>query len=55
MCILQILYYVYSYGFRTPISLKLKMATKIDNTALYEELVYKGLKFLPFWNLVSIT
>ena len=31
------------------------MATKTDNTAtLYEHLVDKGLKFLPFWNLVSM-
>jgi hypothetical protein len=31
------------------------MATNMDNiAALYENLVDKGLKFLPFWNLVSI-
>jgi hypothetical protein len=31
------------------------MATNMDNIAvLYENLVDEGLKFLPFWNLVSI-
>jgi len=36
-----------------PILSKLKMATKMDNTAtLYNNLVDRGLKFLPFWNLI---
>jgi len=34
-----------------PILLKLKMATKMDNT-LYKDLVDKSLEFLPFWNLI---
>ncbi|KAF8502139.1 hypothetical protein F5888DRAFT_1918820 [Russula emetica] len=36
-----------------PILSKLKMATKMDNTAaLYKHLIDRGLKFLPFWNLI---
>ena len=31
------------------------MATKINNTAVLYDLVDNSLKFLPFWNLVSIT
>jgi len=32
---------------------RLKMATKMDNiTLLYKHLVDRGLKFLPFWNLI---
>ena len=31
------------------------MATKVDNTIdLYEDFVDKGLRYLPFWNLVSV-
>ena len=38
-----------------PILSKLKMATKVDNIAiLCEDFVNKGLKYLPFWNLVSV-
>jgi len=34
---------------------RLKMATKINNTTALYDLVDEGLKFLPFWNLVSLT
>jgi hypothetical protein len=34
-----------------PISSRLKMAT--NKASLYEDLVDKGLKFLPFWNLIT--
>ena len=30
------------------------MTTKINTAALYENLIDRSLKFLPFWNLVSI-
>ncbi|KAF8498714.1 hypothetical protein F5888DRAFT_1633932 [Russula emetica] len=37
------------------ILLKLKMATKMNNMAdLYEDLLNKGLEFLPFWNTIRI-
>ncbi|KAF8505406.1 hypothetical protein F5888DRAFT_432629 [Russula emetica] len=36
-----------------PILLKLQMAKKTDNILLYEYLIRDGLRFLPFWNLVS--
>jgi hypothetical protein len=52
-----ILHLLYLYILRTQSILsKLKLATKMENTAaLYEHLVDRGLKFLPFWNLVSTT
>jgi len=54
VCIFYKWYYIYIYVFRVPILLKLKMATKMDKTTLYEDFINKGLKFLPFWNLVSV-
>ena len=49
------LYYTYLYIFRASIFLKLKTVTKMDDTtALYKHLIKQGLKFLPFWNLVSV-
>lgn len=42
------------YVFRAqPILPRLQMANKMDNI-LYENLIKDGLRFLPFWNLVSM-
>jgi hypothetical protein len=43
------------YVFRASNIFKLNKAAKMDNEAvLYKYLINKGLKFLPFWNFVSV-
>ena len=54
VCIFYKCHYIYIHVFRIPILSRLKMTTKMDKTVLYEDLINKSLKFLPFWNLVSV-
>ena len=48
------LYHTYLYAFR-PFFLTLGIARNINNITAYEPLVEMGFKFLPFWNMVSMT